>query len=212
MEQTILEVILEKVLLPNDSTVIEMNFEAQVPIQIRRSGRNNSEGIDYSMAQWYPKLCAYDANGWHANPYIGREFYGNWGDYNVRIELDANYCVAATGYQLNSDEVNCSLPTTKSTKKWHFFAPKVHDFVWATDPDYVHKVYTRTNGQILNFYYQENEKTENWKLLPKIIDTALVFIEKNFGPYPYKSYSFIQGGDGGMEYPMACLLYTSRCV
>lgn len=210
MEQTILEVILEKVLLPNDSTVIEMNFEAQVPIQIRRSGRNNSEGIDYSMAQWYPKLCAYDANGWHANPYIGREFYGNWGDYNVRIELDANYCVAATGYQLNSDEVNCSLPTTRSTKKWHFFAPKVHDFVWAADPDYVHKVYTRTNGQILNFYYQENEKTENWKLLPKIIDTALVFIEKNFGPYPYKSYSFIQGGDGGMEYPMATLITGNR--
>ena len=36
--------------------------------------------------------------------------------------------------------------------------------------------------------------------------TALPFIEKNFGKYPYPQYSFIQGGDGGMEYPMATLL------
>ena len=47
-----------------------MEFEAQVPIQIRRTGRDNSEGIDYSMAQWYPKMCEYDYEGWHANPYI----------------------------------------------------------------------------------------------------------------------------------------------
>ena len=32
------------------------------------------------------------------------------------------------------------------------------------------------------------------------------WIEKKFGKYPYKQYSFIQGGDGGMEYAMATLL------
>ena len=40
----------------------------------------------------------------------------------------------------------------------------------------------------------------------------LPFIEKTFGPYPYKQYSFIHGGDGGMEYPMATLLGRSRCL
>jgi aminopeptidase N len=36
--------------------------------------------------------------------------------------------------------------------------------------------------------------------------TVLPFIESKFGKYPYPQYSFIQGGDGGMEYPMATLL------
>ena len=35
------------------------------------------------------------------------------------------------------------------------------------------------------------------------------FIKKNFGEYPYKQYSFIHGGDGGMEYPMATMLVSS---
>src|SRR5678816_4038359 len=37
-------------------------------------------------------------------------------------------------------------------------------------------------------------------------ERALPFIEKSFGGYPYKQFSFIDGGDGGMEYPMATLL------
>ena len=211
MDQTILEVILAKSLLPGDSTEITMEFESQVPIQIRRSGRNNKEGIDYSMAQWYPKLCVYDKNGWHANPYIGREFYGNWGDFYVNIEIDNNYCVAATGYQMNTSDVNCSSKTDKKGKsKWKFFAPNVHDFVWAADPDYVHESFTRKNGQVLHFFYQPKEETKEWKKLPAVMDQALDYIEKNFGPYPYKSYSFIQGGDGGMEYPLATLITGHR--
>ncbi|MDO8971549.1 MAG: hypothetical protein Q7U74_12720 [Saprospiraceae bacterium] len=78
--ETILEVALSEPILPGATTVFEMEWDAQVPIQVRRSGRDSREGIDYSMAQWYPKLCAYDEQGWHANPYLAREFYGNWGD------------------------------------------------------------------------------------------------------------------------------------
>lgn len=64
---------------------LKLKFEAQVPVQIRRSGRNNAEGIDYSMAQWYPKLSEYDVQGWHANPYVAREFYGVWGNFDVEL-------------------------------------------------------------------------------------------------------------------------------
>src|SRR6478609_4697738 len=46
---TILEVTLAKAILPKAKTTFEMKFEAQVPIQIRRSGRNNREGVAYSM-------------------------------------------------------------------------------------------------------------------------------------------------------------------
>src|SRR5690606_2852932 len=53
---TILEVTLTDPIMPKTTVTVDMEFEAQVPLQSRRTGRNNREGIDYSMAQWYPKM------------------------------------------------------------------------------------------------------------------------------------------------------------
>src|SRR6056297_2516664 len=80
VDGTILEVTLNKPILPGKKTVFQMEFNSQVPRQIRRSGWANAEGVEFSMSQWYPKMSEYDDDGWHPNPYIGREFYGVWGD------------------------------------------------------------------------------------------------------------------------------------
>lgn len=216
---TILEVGLARPVLPNSQVVFDMEFEAQAPLQIRRSGRDNAEGIAYSMAQWYPKLCEYDYQGWHANPYIGREFYGIWGDFDVTIHIDRKFVVAATGYLQNPEEIGygyekegMKVSQPKGEKlHWHFLAPNVHDFVWAADPDYTHDVFTRKDGTALHLFYQKNENTaESWERLPAIMDKAFDYINAHFGQYPYKQYSFIQGGDGGMEYPMATLITGNR--
>jgi len=79
MLETILEVKLDKPIWPGTKTVFDLQFQAQVPLQVRRSGRDNSEGVRLSMSQWYPKLCEYDREGWHPTPYVGREFYGSMG-------------------------------------------------------------------------------------------------------------------------------------
>jgi len=100
---TILEVELDKIIKPGETAEFKMEFESQVPIQIRRSGRDNKEGIAYSMTQWYPKLCEYDYQGWHANPYIGREFHGIWGDFTVNITIRADYTIGGTGYLQNAN-------------------------------------------------------------------------------------------------------------
>jgi len=76
---TVLEVELNEPILPGKSSTFKMDFEGQVPVQIRRSGRNNAEGVELSMTQWYPKMAEYDFEGWHADPYIAREFHGVWG-------------------------------------------------------------------------------------------------------------------------------------
>ena len=215
---TILEVHLNQPILPGSQALFEMEFESQVPLQIRRSGRDNAEGIAYSMSQWYPKMAEYDYQGWHANPYIGREFYGVWGDFDVTISIDREYTVAASGYIQNPDEVGhgySSRAVKSSGKKlnYHFIAPNVHDFVWAADPDYTHDTFTRKDGTVLHFFYQKNENTaEAWGRLPAIMDMAFYFIDANYGQYPYKQYSFIQGGDGGMEYPMATLITGERSL
>ncbi len=206
VEGTILEVELTEAILPGESTLFEMDFSSQVPLQIRRSGKNSKEGIDYSMSQWYPKLCEYDYQGWHANPYVGREFHGVWGDFEVEINIDKKQIVAASGLLVDSDEDD-------GMKSWKYKAENVHDFVWASDPDYSVIEYEAHDGTMLEFYYQPGEKTnDNWAALPKIMDEALRFMNVRFGKYPYPVYKFIQGGDGGMEYPMATLITGERLI
>ena len=217
---TILEVDLAKALMPGKSTTLEMTFDSQVPVQIRRSGRDNREGISYSMTQWYPKLCEYDYQGWHANPYVGREFHGVWGDFDVKISIDENYTIGGTGYLQDAASIGHGYEGVMEKKKskngkhtWHFKAPNVHDFAWAADTDYKHTRLVRKDGVVLHFIYVESEATkENWEKLPKIIDVALDRINEQFGVYPYKQYTFIQGGDGGMEYPMATLITGERSL
>lgn len=215
-EGTILEVFLKQNILPGQTVKLEMEFEAQVPVQIRRTGRNNKEGIDYSMAQWYPKICEYDTKGWHPNPYIAREFYGIWGNFDVSITLDSKYIVAASGVLQNANEIGYGYAETEVKNRpkkltWRFKAEKVHDFMWAADPDYKHTKLTAHDGTELHFFYQENDKTEEvWAKLPQIMDEALRWMNKRYGKYPYPVYSFIQGGDGGMEYPMGTLITGER--
>ena len=216
--ETILEVWLDKPILPKSKVVFEMEFEAQVPIQIRRSGRDNpTTKVRYSMSQWYPKICEYDYEGWHPTPYVAREFYGVWGDFDVSISIDKKYILGGTGYLQNANQIGYGYetPGTKVTRPagdkltWHFIAPNVHDFMWAADPEYIHMSRKLNDSVIFHVLYKPtNASAQQWEGLLDMAEKALPYIEKTFGPYPYKQYSFIHGGDGGMEYPMATLLFS----
>lgn len=219
--ETILEVQLARPIPAGGVDTFDMVFDAQVPIQVRRNGRNSSEGIDYSMSQWYPKMCNFDEQGWHAHPYVGREFYGIWGDFDVKITIPSNYVLGATGYLQNGNEIGYGYEDTgakvnydgKTKNTWHFIAPNVHDFVWAADPDFNHDVVDLNDTIKIHFLYQENgEFKENWKKSQDYMLRAFRFIQAQYGVYPYRQYSFIQGGDGGMEYPMATLITGKRNV
>ena len=119
---TVLEVKLDKPIQPGEKVTFNMDFDGQVPKQIRRSGRNNTEGVALSMTQWYPKMAEYDFEGWHADPYIGREFHGVWGDFDVKLTIDKDYVVGGTGYLKDESKAG------GGKKMLHFEAPNVHDF------------------------------------------------------------------------------------
>ncbi len=217
--ETILEVKLTRPILPRTTTSIAVTFKAQVPVQIRRSGRDNAEGVRYSMSQWYPKMVEYDYQGWNANPYVAREFYGVWGDYDVNITIDKNYLLAATGTLQNADAIGygyqggatgskiAPVQTAAAALTWHFVAQNVHDFVWAADTAYTMIKKMTANGPLLYIVYKKVPALQNdWQKLADTMQLAYPYIAKTFGAYPYKNYSFIQGGDGGMEYPMATLI------
>lgn len=217
---TILEVVLNKPIQSGQKATFEMEFDAQVPVQIRRSGRSNKEGVALSMTQWYPKMAEYDFEGWHTPPYIGREFHGVWGNFDVTLHIDKNYVVGGSGYLQNPQEVGHGYEDKSKKLKqqrgkkltWHFKAPNVHDFTWAADPEYQHDILTTDNGIDLHFFYKKNLKQqylEHWKNLQPKTAELIAYFSKHIGPYPYKQYSVIQGGDGGMEYAM-CTLITGK--
>ncbi len=216
---TILEVTLDEPIMPHSNAVFDMDWDAQVPVQIRRSGRDSREEVEYSMTQWYPKLCEYDYQGWHANPYIAREFYGIWGDYDVTIKMDKSYLIAAGGYLQNPLEIGYGYENAGETVQqpagdkltWHFKTPNVHDFAWAADREYTHTRITAADGSIMNFVWQKGKGYDDqWGKLPAIMSRARSIMNEHFGTYQYHEYSFIQGGDGGMEYPLATLITGNR--
>jgi hypothetical protein len=218
---TILEVTLNKPVKAGESITLDMVFDAQIPLQVRRTGRDNKEGVALSMAQWYPKMAEYDFEGWHTPPYIAREFHGVWGDFDVKIKIDKDYVLGGTGYLQNAQEIGYGYEDTSKPIKipnsekltWHFKAPNVHDFVWAADPDYKHDVLKTANGIDLHFLYKKNlapKFLQNWKDLQSKTAELMTYYSKHIGAYPYKQYSVIQGGDGGMEYAMATLITGER--
>jgi hypothetical protein len=227
INDTILKAKLKKPLPPGSSVKLEMKFESQIPKQTRRNGRNNREGIDYSMAQWYPKICEYDLEGWHPDPYIEREFYGVWGNFDVSITLPSDYLVGATGVIQNPKEVLCGyelgavdtviFPSqwqkeTGKLKTWRFKAENVHDFAWVADRDYIHEItWVEIDGDtvIVHLLYQP-DVYNLWLEAGEFTRKILELYSRWYGKYPYKSFTVAQAGDGGMEYPMLIMITGRR--
>ena len=217
VQGTILEVELAKPIAAGGNAEFMMEYYSQIPLQVRRSGRDNSQGIDFSMTQWYPKMAEYDYEGWHADPYVGREFHGVFGDFDVKITIDKEYVLGGSGYLQNPNEIGHGYqedgaqvkPPLGDKLTWHFVAPQVHDFAWAADPDYIHETKQVPDGPTLHFLYQ-TDTTGYWLKLQDDMVRGWQIMDEKFGKYPYKQFSTIQGGDGGMEYPMATLITSGR--
>jgi len=215
---TVVRVTLAEPILPGDSAVFDMQFHSQVPLQTRRSGRDSREGIDFSMTQWYPKMAAYDSRGWHAVPYVGREFYAPFGTFDVNITLPANYVIGSTGVLQNPDEIGHGYETDPNTtytydpattKTWRFRAENVHDFAWAADPDYIHEQIQGDNGTVYHLLYQP-DVAESWQQMDELTPAVIQALSDVGGPYPWPQFTVAQGGDGGMEYPMITLITGRR--
>ncbi len=219
--QTVLKATLQKPILPGKKTTFTLDFNGQVPAQIRRMGRNNKEGVAYSMAQWYPRIAEYDRLGWHTYPYVAREFHGVWGDFDVKITLDSAYTIAATGVLQNAKQIGKGyLPAGQVPKRpasplltWHFRAENVHDFAWGADKEFVHLSRRMQSGTVLRFFFKNSpDLRTNWEKLPELTEKAFVYASENFGNYPYPEYAVVQGGDGGMEYPMFTFITGKRNI
>lgn len=213
---TILEVMLAQPIAPGTSQVFEIEWLAQVPQIIRRGGRNNAEGIDFSMSQWYPKVAQYDNEGWHLDEYIGREFYAPFGNFDVSITLPSQFIIGASGKLQNED----MMPgyTDKKIKRaatttWQFIAENIHDFAWAADDNFMVDKQQVTNGPVIYYVYDKDLPKENldtWNRVQPYVADFFIYMDEHFGKYPWSTYSIVQGGDGGMEYGTSTLITGKR--
>ncbi|HCU45133.1 MULTISPECIES: M1 family metallopeptidase [Sphingobacterium] len=217
VDGTILEVTLPNEIEDGETATFDMTWEAQVPEQIRRSGRNSKEGVALSMAQWYPKMAHFDEFGWHLDEYIGREFIAPFGNFDVTVNINKNYILGASGVLQNPTEVKGYAAKPKIRAKdnkvqWHYIAKNIHDFVWAADPKFVVDSASSKQGiHVYTVYIPESDSVKtNWKTALGLATEFFDFNAKTFGAYPWPTYTIIQGGDGGMEYGTATLVTGGR--
>lgn len=191
-------------LAPGQSIQIQFQYTLDLPPVFSRPGY---DGNLYRMTQWYPKPAVYDNDGWHPMPYLSiGEFYAEYGDYTVALELPAEQRLSHTGIQKE-------LSTSGSKKIYSLSATNVLDFAWFASPKYelAHKIIEIENQEIKLHLLSNSE--EQPEIFFEYMQAALEFYSKKIGLYPYPQYSLVYdvGSDrGGMEYPMISMVDMSE--
>ncbi len=222
------KLILNKPLRSGESITITTPFRVFIPKTFSRLGH---DGQQYQITQWYPKPAVYDASGWHPMPYLEQgEFYGDFGSFDVQINLPKNYVVGATGELQNEDEKKFldtlanhtaamdafadkgSVPSSSETKTLHYLANDVHDFAWFADKKYLvlkGNVTLSNKHQVNTWLLFTPHGGRYWKNALPYINNAITYYSKWVGNYPYNNATAVEGkleAGGGMEYPQITVI------
>lgn len=193
----------------------------------RRMKKFTHSGVKhFDAVHWYPRICVYDAKfGWHTDQHLGKEFYGNFGSYDVHITLPSDYIVEATGELQNENEVlpdslyqkikienyaliNNGKPPYRYTiprkglKTWKYYAVNTHDFAFTCDPSYrIGRTYV---GPILCVTLAQEQNAHGWQPTTRFLAEVVRIYSEDFGMYVYPKMVAADARDG-MEYPMLTL-------
>ncbi len=133
----------------------------------RTSWGKSEKGEIYDMAQWYPRMAVYDdLRGWDTLPYIGSEFYLEYGNFDYFLTVPSSMLIAGSGQLMNPTEVltrtqidrlaqahdsdktvyirsvaevgdPASRPKPTGTLTWHFHMDHTRDVAWSASPVFV---------------------------------------------------------------------------
>lgn len=228
-DNTIMRVILPSPLYPGQSIDFKIKFKTYFDSgSLRRrmkkfdaSGYKHFDGV-----HWYPRICVYDAKfGWNTDQHLGKEFYGDYGTYDVELTFPNHYVMDATGVLLNPEEVypgdlrqkldlsnfknkpynSPASEITKAdgtTKTWKFHAENVHDFAWTADPTY--RIGELSWNGVKCIALAQESHASGWQEAPSFIAKVVEVYSKDFGMYAYPKMIAADAQDG-MEYPMLTL-------
>ncbi|PRQ06203.1 M1 family metallopeptidase [Enhygromyxa salina] len=204
-DPTTMTVTLPEPVGPGESVVLELEFTTRLPQVFARTGYYG----DFHMAgQWFPKIGVLEEQGgWQAHTFgLFSEFYADFGDYEVFLDVPDHYVVGASGVRVAEQT------PSEGRKRLHYRAQMVHDFAWVADPNFIE-------------HWGEYEDIRIRQLIqPEFVDDAdthleaqklaLASMEARFGSYPWSTITIVHapkgaGGAGGMEYPT---LYTTSNI
>lgn len=233
---SIMRIDLQQPLLPNQSVTIRIKFKTYFDNggnQRRRMKMftDNWGNKQYDGVHWYPRICVYDKKfGWATDQHLGKEFYGNFGSYNVELTLPNHYVLDATGELQNRDEVLPSELRAKldiknfkdkpwdekpsiviqpdgSTKTWKFKSINTHDFAWVADPTFRigEEVIKLNNGETVSCISLAQEPhARGWQDAASFTAKVINVYSRDIGNYAYPKMIVADARDG-MEYPMLTL-------
>lgn len=164
-DSTVVAIPLRRSLGPGETVTVRMDWEARLSTTPRRQGRR---GRHYDFAQWYPRIAVRNEQGWHWQPLLPQgEFFGEFGRYDVTLEVAEDQVIGATGVPVEGDPgwssaartgyddilahrgfygdagdgglglLTGSPPAGRKRVRW--LADDVHHFGWSIDPEYVYE-------------------------------------------------------------------------
>ncbi len=229
LDNTILKVYLPKSLKSGDSLTFDIKFKTYFDNGSTRRRMKTFKVFNYNHYDgvlWYPRICVYDTKfGWETDQHLNREFYGDFGAFNVELTIANNYIVEATGNLLNQQEVlpdslkkkldiknfadkpygsapSLIIKPDGTNKIWKYYAENVHDFAFTADPTYrIGEVIW--NGIKCVSVAQESH-AKGWQNAAEYTAKIIKRYSEDIGMYAYPKMVVADALDG-MEYPMLTL-------
>lgn len=196
---SILSVDLNSSLMPDETTIILIEYSFTIPNCCHRFGYGDNT---INLSNFYPIVCVFEqgqfnTNGYHAN---GDPFYSDMSNYCVNISLNGQYVVAGTGSKKEEKIEN-------GNKKISFEAKLVRDFALVISNKF-QVASTKVQDVCIEYYYiTDNNPNKSLKAGADAIKT----FSNLFGDYPYANFSIVENDFvyGGMEYPNLIMISTS---
>src|SRR4051812_22666955 len=195
-DETDLRVPLSSPLAPGSALDLDLDFEDQLPELFERTG---FVGSFHFVGQWFPKLARLEPNGAFAHFafHAQSEFYADFGDYEVALDVPSAFLVGATGSKLREQRA-------QGRTRLVYRAENVHDFAW-TAWDRFEERNERIAGTQGRVLYPPHQR-QNAEAELESVRFALPHFNARYGTYPYPTLTLVHPPEaaanaGGMEYP-----------
>ncbi len=235
-DYSIMKVNLANPVLPGASVTLHIRFKTYFDAggnQRRRmkTFKDDWGNKQYDGVHWYPRVCVYDRKfGWETDQHLGKEFYGDFGSFDVELTFPSHYIVDATGELQNRDEVlppalrekldvknfkskplnekpSVIITPDGTTKTWKFKSINTHDFAWVADPTFRigEEVLTLPDGNKVSCISLAQEPhASGWQDAARFTSKVIEVYSRDIGAYAYPKMIVADARDG-MEYPMLTL-------